>query len=94
MVISYVTSFQFQYGAIERVVYLFAILRLSLFQFQYGAIESLGSVFNQPASSKYFNSSMVRLKEPVQNHSYNRFKFQFQYGAIERSNYSKVNQRL
>ena len=54
-------KFQFQYGAIERVLVLELIALLTTFQFQYGAIES--QVYTDADEIKQnFNSSMVRLK--------------------------------
>ena len=77
-------TFQFQYGAIERIMPLFWRQCTRVFQFQYGAIESCTDT---PAGRKisYFNSSMVRLKAPSIFSSLLFLIFQFQYGAIERN---------
>ena len=56
-----ITSFQFQYGAIEGMFIQCLHESGEIFQFQYGAIE--GSLKRIPFRFfGYFNSSMVRLK--------------------------------
>jgi hypothetical protein len=55
-------QFQFQYGAIEGIPDVLLTAILIEFQFQYGAIEGQEHSGLVPVV-KYFNSSMVRLRE-------------------------------
>ena len=76
-------EFQFQYGAIKRFNPNTVWSRLYIFQFQYGAIKRTiaGMAFDH---QKYFNSSMVRLREAKKaRHAQKHLAFQFQYGAIK-----------
>jgi len=76
-------KFQFLNGAIKSSWMLVNIKGISAFQFLNGAIKSLAlSLYT--ATSAYFNSLMVRLKDNKRFKGFLYSKFQFLNGAIKR----------
>ncbi len=77
-------GFQFHYGSVKSIVAIISSIILILFQFHYGSVKRIKGL-NLKYFNRYFNSTMVRLKE--QDSLFvipQRCGFQFHYGSVKR----------